>query len=229
MDLVTTRLGDIAANTWNPNKMPKRTWNALVSSLQTEGYVQPILCRRDDEGRLQIVDGEHRYRAMMELWGADREIEVVLLDATETRAKLNTLTMNRVRGEHVPVKEALVMADLLRSMSMADLEQRLGLPKEFIEDEIAMLGQDAPDVPEREPVVEVSIFLYRDQVEIYEHALEKALAHVKPDSTVLIGDQAKTFDAAMRKATRLAETANRARALELICANFLATADESLL
>lgn len=236
MRIVTKRLGEIRFNDWNPNEMSAKKWKALKAGIESEGYVQPALVREIDDGTerfdpiVEVIDGEHRLRAMLELFGPDHEVELVVTDVDEIRAKMQTLAMNRIRGDHVPLKEALVLADLLKTHTVRDLEVRLGMPREEVEDIVALLGEDAPSIPvDTEPTVEISIFLYRSQFSVYTEALDRAIALMPKDESIpLLGHQVSAYDRAMKKALRQLTAANRARALEMICANFLATPDESL-
>lgn len=223
------RAGELQPNPWNPNKMPKRKFEALKASIAAEGYLGGIVTRQLDDGSLQIVEGEHRWRALIDVFGVDHVVDVTVADMTEVQAKLNTLALNRIRGEHAPVAEALVMSDLLaKGMSVKDLETRLGMPQDQVEDLVALLGEDPPTPQDRVPMVTIEIALFREQNEVYLAALERALAIVSPKAIPMLDHQAEIVDEAMKKAKRLLDTANRARALEMICANFLATPDEAL-
>jgi hypothetical protein len=229
--LITRRLGDVQFNPWNPNDMTPRKRKALRASLEAEGYVQPARVRELDGGLVQVIDGEQRLRVMLEIHGPDYEIELVSTDADDTQAKLNTLTMNRIRGEHVPIKEALVMVDLLGSMSMGELEERLGMPHEDVEQILGELDdpEDAPPEKDAEGGREISIFLYPGQHAVFAEALERAIQLMPHDDSIPIAgeDAISTVEDALAKAKRLTESESRGHALEMICAAFLATPDES--
>jgi ParB/RepB/Spo0J family partition protein len=59
----------IEENTRNPNSMQKHKYTALVENIKRSNgnYKQPILVREKGEGRYEIIDGAHRYRACKEL------------------------------------------------------------------------------------------------------------------------------------------------------------------
>jgi ParB-like chromosome segregation protein Spo0J len=71
---------------------------------------QPVVCIKTEDGRIKIVDGEHRWRAAHSL-GFD-EIPVVITPMTEEQAKIATLRHNRARGS----EDIDLTAELLRDL-----------------------------------------------------------------------------------------------------------------
>jgi ParB family chromosome partitioning protein len=55
-------------NSYNPNRLSPEEFKGLVESIQNAGYCEqnPILARPLN-GYFEIVDGEHRWRACLEL------------------------------------------------------------------------------------------------------------------------------------------------------------------
>lgn len=84
--------------------MDTEKFQALVTAMREQGYVlQPILVRPHPvlEGRYQIIDGEHRWKAAME--NGFQEIPIIVVEeSNERRAKLRTLAMNNIHGENIP-------------------------------------------------------------------------------------------------------------------------------
>ena len=91
----------VKPNDYNPNVMSASTFASIVYGMQTEGWIgQPlIVLGRDETGaeRNVIVDGEHRWRAAVEL--GFKEVPCFVLDGlTLVKAKALTIAMNQRRG-----------------------------------------------------------------------------------------------------------------------------------
>ena len=71
-----------------------------------DGFTQPIVCQED----LTIVDGEHRWRAAMEL--GYEEVPVVKVNMTTEQMRIATLRHNRARGSEDIELTAQVLRDL---------------------------------------------------------------------------------------------------------------------
>lgn len=96
--------------------------------------------------RYRIIDGEHRWKVLKEA-GA-KTIPCVIDDAGEDDARLRLLTMNRLRGEFVPVKLAKVLAKLASEMDEDELAKRLGMDADEYES-LRAVETAGEDVDER--------------------------------------------------------------------------------
>lgn len=98
----------IRPNDWNPNIMSDRMYRTLLANIERVGFIEPIIVTRDGV----IVNGEHRYRALKDL-GVKR-VPVVRLEVTskDPMARLETLALNRIRGDYVSSKLRAVLVDL---------------------------------------------------------------------------------------------------------------------
>lgn len=122
-------------NDYNPNRQSEHDFELLLRSIVEDGFTQPIVAVRPrvdpndpaspflDNGRLTIVDGEHRWRAARLLstegppWGGGpipelAEIPVAVTDMTVAQAKIATLRHNRARGSEDMELAAEVLRDL---------------------------------------------------------------------------------------------------------------------
>ena len=57
-------------NNWNPNRMNPKQFEAEVVSIIHNGFIDPITVRdvsKDDDFYYEIIDGEHRWRALKEI------------------------------------------------------------------------------------------------------------------------------------------------------------------
>ena len=95
----------IQANAYNPNTVPPPEMELLIQSIREDGYTMPIVCYYlADIDRYEIVDGFHRYRAMLLTPDiAEREgncLPVSVIDKPITSRMASTIRHNRARGVH---------------------------------------------------------------------------------------------------------------------------------
>lgn len=132
------------ANGWNPNHQAPPELRLLKTSIAENGWTQPIVTRRQD-GRLEIVDGYHRWmasgdKAIGALTGG--LVPIVILPETDAiLARLATIRHNRARGTHGVLPMADIVADLLREgLSPEEIGKRLEMDPEEV-DRLADRGQ----------------------------------------------------------------------------------------
>lgn len=128
-------VGDIDPDESNANEMDAGLYEALVNDIREYGFTQPILVRPVGD-RFRLIDGEHRWRAVSELGFAT--IPSIVIDADDDDAKLRLLSMNRFRGDFVPIKLAYVIADLARRIPEKQLRKRLGYDAGEFEDKLKL-------------------------------------------------------------------------------------------
>lgn len=108
-------------------------FKAIKNNITAEGFLFPILVREiiDVEGAYyEIIDGEHRYKILKEL---DKEIApCIIMKSDQKYAMIETIAMNKFRGEADILKLGNIMSDLLKRYSMQELQDKLG----YTEDEI---------------------------------------------------------------------------------------------
>jgi len=120
---------EIRENGWNPNRMDRGKFCALVEAIRRYGFVQPLLVRRRKDF-YEVVDGAHRLRAAKE--AGLTTVECVVVECDEEEAKLRTLMMNRLRGRFEP----FALARLCAEFDDAPLKRYLA----FSEDELRGLA-----------------------------------------------------------------------------------------
>src|SRR6202007_2405196 len=52
----------VHANDYNPNSVAPPEMELLRTSIQADGYTQPIVSMADPDGRFEVIDGFHRHR-----------------------------------------------------------------------------------------------------------------------------------------------------------------------
>lgn len=98
---------DLKPNSYNPNRQSPHDFELLLRSMREDGFTQPIVAQAETH---EIVDGEHRWRAALEL--GYEEIPVVFVDMTAEQMRIATLRHNRARGSEDFELSAQVLRDL---------------------------------------------------------------------------------------------------------------------
>ena len=97
----------------------------LMASVAEKGIIEPLIVRQRG-GRYQIVAGERRYQAAVQV--GLRELPVVIRDVDDTEMLEIALIENLQRKDLTPFEEAEAMAGLATSCGYTheDLARRLG-------------------------------------------------------------------------------------------------------
>jgi ParB family transcriptional regulator, chromosome partitioning protein len=127
----------------NPNQprsyFPAEKLDELANSIKENGLVQPILLRRADGGRYQIVAGERRWRASQKI-GLRRISAIIRQVETEKLLEL-ALIENIQRQELNPIEEALAYQKLITELSITqeDISKRVGKDRSSIANYLRLL------------------------------------------------------------------------------------------
>lgn len=119
---------DLTANDYNPNVVYTQEMNLLELSIQTHGWLQPILVNSDNE----IIDGFHRWIiAKKNEWF----VPVAVFDLSEPDRKLLTIRINRAKGSHIAVKMSEIIKSLVNEhgIPVAKIAKEIGATKDEIE------------------------------------------------------------------------------------------------
>ncbi len=126
----------VKANDYNPNSVAHHEMRLLFTSIDSDGYTQPVVAIRDEEKDLYIiVDGFHRYSTMLaypELAEATSGLlPVVVIDKPLADRIASTVRHNRARGKHsVQGMGSLVFQMLSEGEDDAAVCNKLGLEAE---------------------------------------------------------------------------------------------------
>lgn len=132
----------VHANSYNPNVVPGPEFYLLYQSIKEDGYTQPVVCYRREDGEYEIVDGYHRY-SVMKVYPDIYEREhgllpVVLINKDLSNRMASTIRHNRARGSHSVELMAHIIKELVASgMSDAWIKKNIGMDA----DEILRLKQ----------------------------------------------------------------------------------------
>jgi ParB-like chromosome segregation protein Spo0J len=146
VDLVLWVRGDeVHANDYNPNSVAPPEMRLLQLSIQSDGFTQPIVTMRGDDGRSEVVDGFHRNRCGKEVGAIRKRVQgrlpVVRINAERTSKEdriAATIRHNRARGKHQVDAMSEIVADLAkRNWDDAKIAKELGMES----DEVLRLKQ----------------------------------------------------------------------------------------
>ena len=121
---------DIASIQPNPHQprraFPESSIAALADSIRRHGLLSPLLVRRIDAGRYELIAGERRLRALKSLGRA--QAEAIVLAAYDPDCALLALIENLQRDNLNPIEEAMGVRRLMdeTGMTQEQAAERLG-------------------------------------------------------------------------------------------------------
>lgn len=127
-DLVL-HVAEVKPNIWNPNRMDAATFEKEKASITRFGFVQPVIVRRLPSGEYELVDGEHRLKAAIEL-GMTEIPAFEIGPISEHEARQLTVLLNELHGQAEPERLADLLRGLLASDTLDNLVEVLPYSKE---------------------------------------------------------------------------------------------------
>ena len=95
MQIEKVNIKDLNSPEWNPRKISEDEKKKLMNSLETFGYIDPIIVNRHN---MNIVGGNQRYHAMLAL-GWD-EVDVIFIDEPNLdKEKAMNIALNKISGD----------------------------------------------------------------------------------------------------------------------------------
>lgn len=174
-------VGILGINAWNPNRMTAAMYAKAVESIKLYGFVDPLTVRPIGSF-YEIIDGEHRFKAAVDL--GYTELPCTIINGlTDAQAKKLTIVMNELHGQADPGKLGDLLADILDMTGLAEL--KIALP---YDDSVlaGYLKQDPlpalPDLPSMkrsdegstDPWVERMFRMPKSVALVIDEAIEKA-------------------------------------------------------
>lgn len=121
----------IRPNPWNPQRMDQETFEKEKRSIRDHGFIMPIVVRTKDDGKVfEIIDGEHRFKALVEL-GYAKVFAMDLGSVPDHQAKALTLKLNDIRGAADEDLKSNLMKDLFGVFSFPELMETLPYDPEY--------------------------------------------------------------------------------------------------
>lgn len=133
-------------NKIEPNKsQPRKNFNSetleiLAESIRVNGIIQPILVRKVEEGKYQIVAGERRYKAA-KMAGLG-EVPVVVKEIEDYKVTELALIENLQREDLNPIEEAASFLMLIEKYDLTqdEVSKRVGRSRSAITNSIRLLN-----------------------------------------------------------------------------------------
>lgn len=111
--------GTVKPNPWNPNRQDAFIYEKEKASIVEFGFIVPITVRKLGK-QYQVIDGEHRLKAAMELgYSVIPIIDIGEMD--DETAKQLTIILNETKGVAQPDLLKSLLADLLAKKPKEDL------------------------------------------------------------------------------------------------------------
>lgn len=172
------RVQDIHEDKDNPNAMSEQEFNALVSEIKLNGFLQPIITRKcnceiiSKEHRI-IVGGEHRWRAAQHPEIVMKEVPCIDIDLNDEGAKLLMLNLNRIHGNFIPLKLASLIVDLNKKVPSEELQKKLYVSKEDLIHIMYPRGAESIKINAQNPSVKESNAKELRQTQLFNIALTR--------------------------------------------------------
>lgn len=176
-EVVKIPIDSITPNRYQPRAIfDEEKIEELSRTIHTHGVIQPIVVRRLDGDRYEIIAGERRYRAMKKLnW---TEVPAIVRDLNDKETASIALIENLQREELTAIEEALAYQQLIEihHLTQEALAQRLGKGQSTIANKLRLLKlpkyvQDAilrRDITERHARALISIKNEELQIQLVE-------------------------------------------------------------
>jgi ParB family chromosome partitioning protein len=170
----------VTAITPNP-RQPRQVFDEealaeLADSIRAVGLLQPVVVRKVESGRYEIVMGERRWRACQL---ADLEfVPAIVRETSDTDLLRDALIENLHREQLNPLEEAAAYQQLLDDFSATheELARRVGRSRPHISNTIRLLNLPAP-VQKRVAAGVLSAGHARALLSVEDSALQEHLAH----------------------------------------------------
>ncbi|MEI7899907.1 MAG: ParB/RepB/Spo0J family partition protein [bacterium] len=137
-------VAEIARSPWQPRQtFDETTMHELAESIKTNGVIQPLICRRNAEGRYELIAGERRLRAAIE--AQLPKVPVILVDAEDRRAAEMAIIENIQRQDLNVIEEAEGYRTLAETfhLTQQDVADRVGKARASVANAVRLL--DLPD------------------------------------------------------------------------------------
>ena len=137
-------VAEIARSPWQPRQtFDEEALRELAESIKANGVIQPLICRKNAEGRYELIAGERRLRASIEAKLV--KVPVILVDAEDRRAAEMAIIENIQRQDLNVIEEAEGYRTLAESFNLTqqDVADRVGKARASVANAVRLL--ELPD------------------------------------------------------------------------------------
>src|SRR5699024_9077719 len=139
-EVIQLPVADIEPNRYQPRSIfNEEKISELAQTIHTHGMIQPIIVRKTEDERYEIIAGERRWRAVQSLdW---EYIPGIVRDMNETETASVALIEYLQREELTVIEEATAYAKLIdmHELTQEALAQRLGKNQSTIANKLRLL------------------------------------------------------------------------------------------
>jgi ParB-like chromosome segregation protein Spo0J len=136
---------NVYANDYNPNSVAPTEMELLYLSIKEDGYTQPIVTMKDDDGKREVIDGFHRHLVGKNKQDITERVKEYLPVVTinedrqdKSDRMASTIRHNRARGKHSVQSMSNIVVELKRRMWKDEkIAKHLGMDA----DEVLRLSQ----------------------------------------------------------------------------------------
>jgi ParB family chromosome partitioning protein len=140
LELVRVPLEDLVPHPLNPNVMPDELKVKLKANIRASGRYPPLIVRPLDDGTFQIMDGHQRADVLREL--GETTALCYVWPASDEEALVLVATFNRLEGQDIPGKRALLISQLQTHHTLAELARLLPEDEGQLEATLDLLDLD---------------------------------------------------------------------------------------
>jgi len=131
----------IIPNDFNPNEMLDSNYSTLKDDIYRNGLTYPIVVRPLHNGKFEIVDGFHRWKACKELGWSD--IPCSIEKISREVAQIRNYRLNKERGNLNPFKEAQLFLEFVeKGFSYSQIGEKFGVDKTHVAHRLDLLSID---------------------------------------------------------------------------------------
>lgn len=132
-DIQIIPIEQIHPNSFNSNEMSDEEQRKIKEDILANGFFGAILVRPVASGGFEIVDGEHRWRALREI--GISEVPCLVVEHDDAKAQINSIRLNTERGNQNPKKVGKIIQSLEASgMTLPQIERDLIYSQAELED-----------------------------------------------------------------------------------------------
>jgi ParB family chromosome partitioning protein len=139
-EVVNVAIDKIVPNRYQPRTVfDDAKIEELARTIHTHGVIQPIVIRKMDDDRYEIIAGERRFRAMSKLqWS---EVPAIIRNLSDKETASIALIENLQREELTAIEEAVAYQKLLKlhELTQEALAQRLGKGQSTVANKLRLL------------------------------------------------------------------------------------------
>lgn len=181
-DIALTRL---VPAPWNSNAMDRAMLARLARSVETFGFLEPLVVRDMGEGQFEIIGGSHRFQVLRETDAT--AAPCVIVEADDESARLLSQALNHIEGEDDPAMRADSLRIILAKFSESDVLSILPETSESLA-ELSNLGSITPEMYARSWQVRKAVSLKQvpfqvteAQLAVVDQAISLALELASPE------------------------------------------------